>query len=344
MMQGTRMKRILFAGLAAAAAWSCQPPRQDPGLQVAAAGVAAAPASDRHTRRPFDEALVIGTLQILAHDSLQGRKPGTEGHAKAQAYLVEKFRALGIDSLGPGYLQPFEAKLRGGGVVPAANIVGVIRGANFPEKYVVVGAHYDHVGVEDGQIHNGADDNASGVGGLLGIASYLKSKPPKHSVLLVAFDAEESGLQGAKHFVAHPAVPLSKVVVMVNMDMISRSDAQEVYASGAGHYPFLKHHLLVAGKAVEPVAMKLGHDVPPKSRNDAQDWTQSSDHGPFHNAGVPYVYFGVEDHPHYHKPSDDFETIDREFYLNVVDLVLRSVVEFDQHLGLIEQQRLQQRR
>lgn len=308
-------------------------PTSDVGLKMAS----------ESNRLSFDEHLVIATLRTLSSDEYQGRKTGTDGHKMAKEYVLRNFKQMGLIPINDTYEQPFNATLRGEKEeVQATNLIGYIKGSLHPDKYIAIGAHYDHVGVHSGEIHNGADDNASGVGGLLGMMSYFKERPPKHSILFLAFDAEESGLQGAKYFVANPTLPIKNIVMMLNMDMISRSDVKELYASGTHHYPFLKPHLIVADRAHPTVNLKFGHDKPRRTPADMQDWTSSSDHGPFHEAGIPYIYFGVEDHPHYHKPTDDFETINQEFYLNTVDLILDATTEFDKHLGLIEQQRIQQ--
>lgn len=282
----------------------------------------------------FDHKLALGALKYLSSDELEGRKPGTEGHDKAKAYIKKQFELLGVKPLGNNYEQAFRVLLRREkDSVEASNLVGYIKGSYHPEKYIVIGAHYDHVGIRNGKIYNGADDNASGVGGLLAMGSYFQKYPPEHSILFLAFDAEESGLQGSRFFVENPFVELEQIAMMINMDMISRNDKGELYACGTNHYPYLAKFLKDAEKKKEQVSLRLGHDKPSMG---SDDWTNSSDQAPFHKANIPFIYFGVEDHPHYHKPTDDFETINVDFYLDCVDLILQSVKNFDQELGTVE--------
>lgn len=197
---------------------------------------------------------------------------------------------------------------------------------------MVVTAHYDHLGVHDGQIFNGADDNASGVAGLLAVAEAFKAKPPRHEVWVVFFDAEEMGLQGARAFVAKPPVPVERIALNVNFDMISKNAKGELYAAGGSTQPWVKT-MLEAMAPTTPVTLKLGHDTGPLDSFD--NWTMQSDHGPFAQAGIGWVYFGVEDHPEYHKPTDDFATIPQAFFRKAVDTVVYATRVFDDQLGTL---------
>jgi Zn-dependent M28 family amino/carboxypeptidase len=123
----------------------------------------------------------------------------------------------------------------------------------------------------------------------------------------------------------------------VNMDMVSRSEAGELYAAGTYHYPFLFPLVeRVAERA--PVTLLTGHDRPDLPPGD--DWTLSSDHGAFHEVGIPFIYFGVEDHPGYHNPTDTFENITPEFYVRAVTTVLDFVREADAELAEIHAARM----
>ncbi|HEX5831645.1 MAG TPA: M20/M25/M40 family metallo-hydrolase [Gemmatimonadaceae bacterium] len=282
-----------------------------------------------------DGARLLADLALLADDSMRGRRAGSAENAKARAFIADRFAALGLRQVSgsgmAGWEQPFAFAARGGsGEVRGANVVGMVRGTTLPDRYLVVTAHFDHVGVgppvNGDSIYNGADDNASGTAGLLAIARALAAAPPRHSVLLVAFDAEEMGLRGARAFVADPPVPIASIAVNVNMDMVSHSDAGELYAAGAAHSPRLRAPLeRVAARA--PVTLRLGHDRPVPTAHD--DWTDQSDQGAFHERGIPFVYFGVEDHPDYHRPSDEVRTITPEFFVNAVTTVLAAVRELD---------------
>ena len=141
---------------------------------------------------------------------------------------------------------------------------------------------------------------------VLAAARWFRAHPPRQSVLFVAFDGEEQGLQGARQFVANPPVQLDRVSTVVNMDMIGRGDKNVLFVAGTHHYPELKPAVEDAAKG-RPIAVTFGHDQP--GLRQGEDWTQSSDHGPFHAARVPFLYFGVEDHPDYHKPTDTADKI-----------------------------------
>ncbi|HEY8479206.1 MAG TPA: M20/M25/M40 family metallo-hydrolase, partial [Spirillospora sp.] len=198
---------------------------------------------------------------------------------------------------------------------------------------IVLTAHFDHVGIgrpdEAGDsIYNGADDNASGTAALLALARYFREHTPAHSIVFAALDAEEMGLQGARAFVRTPPIPLDAVVINVNMDMVGRNDAGELYVAGTYHYPFLKPVVeRIAERA--PVRLLMGHDSPDLPQG--QDWTSASDHGAFHAAGIPFLYFGVEDHEDYHRPTDEFDGIQPEFYSAAVRTVLATVLELDRN-------------
>ena len=257
---------------------------------------------------------------------MEGRSPAQPSIAKAREYVKRRFAESGLEPIGTDLEQPFEIKRRGGtGTVAGVNYVGLIKGSKFPEKYIVVTAHYDHVGIRDGKIYNGADDNASGTSALFALASYFKKDRPDHSLIFVAFDAEEMGLQGARHFVGNLPVPKESILLNVNMDMLSRNDKGELYAAGTFHNPHLRPALEKAQKKAK-VKLLLGHDRPEQGRDD---WTNQSDHGAFHAAKIPFIYFGVEDHADYHRPTDDFANIQPEFYVGAVETVIGAVKELD---------------
>jgi len=291
-------------------------------------------AAARETATPhskvIDAARLLRDLETLSADDMQGRKTGTEGGAKARAYVVEAFKKFGLKPFGASYLQPFSFE-RGGKTYAGNNIVGYVEGKSKPARQLVVSAHYDHVGVIRDEIYNGADDNASGVAALLAMADYFNRHKPAHSIVFVAFDAEELGLQGSQWFVKSPPLDLKTVVAEVNMDMVSHNDRNELYAAGAFPYPFLKPYLdRVAAAAT--VHLIEGHDDPKLGKDD---WTFMSDQGAFHKVGIPFVYFGVEDHKDYHKPTDDFANINQEFFVRATETILSTVKLFDENLDAI---------
>ena len=267
-----------------------------------------------------DSTALLSHVYELSADSYKGREAGTPENEKARTYIENYFDGLDLHRFNGSYRAPFEAGI---------NVIGYIQGTENPHAYIVVTAHFDHLGIRNGEIYNGADDNASGTAALMELAAYFRRHPLKHSIIFAALDAEEKGLQGARAFVANPPVPASTIGVNVNMDMISYTDKNELYASGTYHYPFLKPYLETVATASE-VTLLFGHDIPGTGHDD---WTLSSDHGPFHQTwGLPFVYFGVEDHPNYHQPTDDFENINPAFFVDAVETILAAIVKLDAHL------------
>ncbi len=273
------------------------------------------------TTPTLDTDQIIEDIRTLSSDEMQGRLVGTEGNAMAREYIINRFQEMELPVFQGSYEHNFSVERNNGDLVEGTNIIGVVKGES--DSMIVITAHYDHLGVRDTLIFNGADDNASGTSGLLAMADYFTQVTPKHTLVFAALDAEEGGLNGARAFVRDSTL-MEKVVLNINMDMISQNDKNELYAVGTYHYPELKPILETIDTG--ELSLLFGHDRP---EDGNQDWTFASDHGPFHAAGIPFVYFGVEDHEHYHQPSDTFETIPKEFYKNSVQLILNAVLALD---------------
>ena len=269
-------------------------------------------------------------LTILSADDMEGRGAGTPGGERARNYIVSRFEELGIAAPPMGRLQPFTAEGRsheGRRTFNGVNILGLVPGTRVGNRYIVVTAHYDHVGMYGGEIYNGADDNASGVATMLALAEELKRNPPEHSVLFVAFDGEERGLLGAKHFVEAPPFPLEAIALNLNFDMTARAETDGfLWVTGTYQHPTLRPLLEGIGP-VGPVSLAFGKDTPQDTGSD--NWVSASDHGAFHAAGVPFLYLGVEFHPDYHKPSDDAERITPAVFQSATDLSIRSFRALD---------------
>jgi Zn-dependent M28 family amino/carboxypeptidase len=267
-------------------------------------------------------------VRDLASPQYEGRRTGTRGGRAALAYIRRAFERVGLTPAGVrGFDQPFRFQQ-----TTAVNLIGRVLGTRPDSKTLVVTAHYDHLGLRNGAIYHGADDNASGVAALLAIAQYVTARPLGHPVLFVALDAEEQGLLGATTFLDRPPVPITRIALNVNLDMVSRSDTNEVYVAGTYHYPGLKP-ILEGVQRRSTVRVLFGHDEPKGSHNPLEDWTFQSDHGAFHKLGVPFLYFGVEDHPDRHKPTDTVDRINSEFLRRVVETVLDALIALDQHLS-----------
>lgn len=245
-------------------------------------------------------------VETLASDSLQGRDAGEEGGRMAAEYIVS---LLGEWSIGPladdGYLQPFVVN-----GCEMNNILAVIPGKS--DEYVVVGAHYDHVGIgvaiDGDSCYNGADDNASGVSAVMHIARAVKKmrKTPQRGIVFAFWDGEEKGLLGSRHFVENCAF-LSHVSAYMNFDMIGRGPVDNpkhvTYFYTASHPAFgdwLKEDMELRGFSFVP---------------DYRAWDKpvgGSDNAWFAKNGIPIVWYHTEGHPDYHRPSDTADKIDYE--------------------------------
>jgi Zn-dependent M28 family amino/carboxypeptidase len=163
---------------------------------------------------------------------------------------------------------------------------------------------------------------------MLETAAQVAAHPVRHSVVFVAFDAEEQGLQGSKYFVAHPPLPLDRLRLVINLDMVSRSDTTTIVVSGTSVDPALKDLVSKAAQG-RHLSIAFGHDRPIYFAGGVEDWTNQSDQGPFHDAGVRTLYFGVEDHPDYHQPTDTADKIPRAFFAEVAELVMQTLIDAD---------------
>jgi len=275
-----------------------------------------------------DSARIVEDLRVLAHDSMEGRRTGEPGNEKARRFILSGFREAGLREPPGGFVRTFEVRGRRDTtqVVQGANVAGYVPGTEPNLGAIILTAHFDHLGIRNGEVYNGADDNASGTAALISMARYVAAHPLRHTVVFAALDAEEMGLRGARAFV-DDGWP-DKMVLNVNMDMISRSDSL-LFVAGTHHYPALRP-ILETVENRPPVVLAFGHDE--AGVEGMQDWTGSSDHRAFHAEGVPFLYFGVEDHPDYHRPTDDVEAIDPAFLLNAVRVILSAVVTLDSEL------------
>ncbi len=279
------------------------------------------------THAQIDSSQLVKDVKTLAADKMEGRKTGSKGNRMAQFYLLDRLKQLRLNQFNHTFEQPFYFT-RGQNRIMGTNLYGYIPGR--VDSFIVISAHYDHVGIRKtagttDSIFNGADDNASGVATLLAIAKYYKEHRPKYNLIFAAFDAEEMGLQGAKAFVARPPVPTSKIILNINMDMVSHNDKNELYVCGTTPYPALKARVAAAARRSR-VKLPFGHD---RESDGDQNWITQSDHYEFHKAKVPFLYFGVEDHADYHKVTDEFERINLSFFYRAAGAVLEVVKEFN---------------
>ncbi len=263
----------------------------------------------------------------LADDAMQGRGPGSEGHEAAAEYIAEQFRAAGLEPAGDdgSYFQSFQITGENDQEITVRNVLGVIPGGNeeWSDQSVVLSAHYDHLGLgwpdakagNKGQVHNGADDNASGVAVMLELARTLgKSMEPMRSVVFAAFTAEEAGLLGARHYVkSMQRYPAAKAMGNLNVDTVGRLGDNKLLVLGSGSAREWKF-IFMGASFVTGVQTEM----------PTQD-IDSSDQVAFIEAGVPGVQFFSGASPDYHKPSDTADKLDYNGLVKVASVVREGV-------------------
>jgi hypothetical protein len=274
----------------------------------------------------IDSLQLMKDIRTLSSDKFEGRRTGSKGNRMAQFYLKDRFKQIGIQPYHNTYEYPFFFP-EGDKQTMGTNLFGYIKGKS--DSIIVVSAHYDHLGIKKGEqkdsIYNGADDNASGVGALLAIAAYFTKYTPEHTLIIVAFDGEEEGLQGAKAFLKQPPVPAARMVLNINMDMVSRNDKNELYVCGLNQFPQLAKYVDLNNSSSK-IKLLSGHD---HKEDGANNWINQSDHYEFYKMKIPALYFGVEDHPDYHHLSDEFEHIQPSFYYQATQRVLKVLLTAD---------------
>ena len=316
---------------------ACQPART-PAQATLATGPAAA-----------DSAALRRDVAWLADDALEGRATGTPGNDSAALYLARRFQSLGLEaplaaSAGcaaapkgappclAGYAQPFTARsaaLAHSGQpfeLPTRNVVAILPGGDpaLRDEYVVIGAHFDHLGratsgaLDPGAgdaIRNGADDNASGTAAVLELARLLARRPPARSLVFVAFSGEELGLLGSQFLVEHPPVPLDDVRAMLNFDMVGRLRDDRLIVYG------------VASAAELPAIVDAANLAPRLTISAVGDGFGPSDHSSFYAKGIPVLHFFTDLHEDYHRATDDAPLVSAAGMARVVDFAERIVRE-----------------
>ena len=280
----------------------------------------------------------LATVRYLADDALEGRLAGSHGERCAAAYIAARFEALGLAGAGTDgtYFQevpvPAAAGANPHGPDPHAtatgrNVVALLRGSDpdLRDEIVVIGAHYDHLGLGgsgslapgESAIHNGADDNASGVAALLQAATRLsQGERPARSILFIAFTGEESGLLGSAFFARSPTLDLDRAHAMLNMDMVGRLEADPLIVYGVG----------TAAEWTQIVEREADHAGIAVALQP--DGVGPSDHTSFYLRDIPVLHFFTNTHADYHKPSDDWDRVDIagiERVSGLVSAIARSV-------------------
>jgi hypothetical protein len=270
---------------------------------------------------------LIGAVKVLAGPKLEGRESGSQGGHAAAKYLAEQFAKRKLKPGGPDgrFEQPFYGAYQ--------NVLGVLPGRD-PElknEYILIGAHYDHLGYGSGGtprgpwgvMYPGADDNASGTSALLELAQALEflSKPPRRTIVFAAWDAEERGLYGSTYWASHPTAPINKVAAAFNLDMIGMLRDNRVtvlgFRTGAGW-----RRLLAEQNAQSHFQFEFEWAMRPEA-----------DHYPLFDKGIPILMLYTGMHDEYHRPSDKPETLNPPGMSRVVRLVFGMMVELAERPG-----------
>ncbi|MDT3282397.1 M28 family peptidase [Shewanella scandinavica] len=267
------------------------------------------------------------TVTILSSDEFEGRKTQTQGAAKSRDYIKQQFQGLGLQPWGADFIVPFEYQTfftQENG----ANVVATAMATEPTNRWRIIVAHYDHLGMSGSKIYHGADDNASGVAAMLAIAKHWQQQfaqqsntLPKVNLMFVATDAEEPGLYGSIALVEQlkTRLPEATFELMLNLDMVSHPGRPYgIYLEGSRNFTQFNQFKPLLNQQ-NRLCIKLSHPKPVGRSIQSTDWLRASDHYPFHKANIPWLYFGVPTHPQYHTPEDTVETIDITFLAAVTE-------------------------
>lgn len=263
-------------------------------------------------------------LTVIASDEMQGRDTGSEGQKKAGRYIIDFYKkhGVGFPKGASDYYQHIPSAdlnaRRNENLPDSENIWAFIEGSEKPEEIVVVSAHYDHVGMKNGEIYNGADDDGSGTVAIMEIAAaFQKAKDeghgPKRSILILHMTGEEHGLLGSRYYTQNPLFPLANTIADVNIDMIGRRDPfhennnNYVYLIGSD---YLSSDLYKVCEDVNKKNDFLTIDYKYNDKNDPNRYYYRSDHYNFAKKGIPVVFLYNGEHADYHKPTDKVSKIE----------------------------------
>jgi Peptidase family M28 len=263
-------------------------------------------------------------LYIIADDNMEGRNTGEPGQKRAGEYLINEYKKNGI-SFPKGasdFYQKVPSDFMKRGFAPklndSENIWAFIEGSEKPEEIIVISAHYDHVGMKNGEVFNGADDDGSGTVALLEIAqAFNEAKKqgfgPKRSILFLHVTGEEHGLHGSRYYSENPLFPIENTVADINIDMIGRRDTLHpktnnyIYVIGSDR---LSSELHTINEEVNAKYTQLELDYKYNDRKDPERIYFRSDHYNFAKKGIPAIFFFNGIHADYHQSSDTPDKIE----------------------------------
>jgi Zn-dependent M28 family amino/carboxypeptidase len=253
-------------------------------------------------------------LYVYASDYFQGRETGTVGQRRAVDFLQNFYSTQGIEEAKgtDNYTQPMKLNIKGV-EVETENVAAIIKGSKFPEEYIVISSHLDHIGIKNGEINNGADDDGSGTVALLEIAEAFKmaadvGQGPKRSLIFLHVTGEEKGLLGSSYYANNPLYPLTQTMTNLNVDMIGRTDPKRedkdpnyIYLIGADR---LSQDLHDISEATNTKYTQFKLDYTFNEEKDPNRFYYRSDHYNFAKNNIPVIFYFSGTHEDYHKPGD----------------------------------------
>lgn len=283
----------------------------------------------------LNETTLIADLATLSSAQMLGRKTGSTGSFKAKRFLQSRFKTIGLANFSehPEYIQVFPFP-RSTSDNRGYNIIGWLKGTKYANQFIIVSAHYDHLGTKGRHIFYGADDNASGVAALLAVAGKVSELGLAHSVIFLATDAEEKGLLGAKAFVNNLPINKNAIQLNINLDMLGEGGRRhKLYAT----FSRGSQQLAELVKNVSDIAgfcLINGHRKSQRFSQSLQkiNWRKASDHAAFSKVNIPYLFIGGGEHNRYHTPKDNFENINQKFYVTAVEtawLILQAADAYE---------------
>ena len=278
-------------------------------------------------------------LYIYASDSFEGRETGTKGQKMASNFLRGYYAGLNIENAKgtTNYFQTMILTIAGDSIeVKTENVAAIIKGKKYPDEYLVISAHLDHIGIKNGEINNGADDDGSGNVALLEIAEAFKKaeedgKGPNRSILFLHVSGEEKGLLGSKYYTENPLYPLEKTFANLNIDMIGRTDPKRedsnpnyIYLIGSDKLSTKLHQV---SEEINNKYVNLILDYAYNADDDPNRFYYRSDHYNFAKNNIPVIFYFNGTHDDYHKPTDTAEKINYDLLKKRTQLIFYTAWE-----------------
>jgi Zn-dependent M28 family amino/carboxypeptidase len=266
---------------------------------------------------------------------MAGRKFGSVESTQAQNYIEASLIENNVYPFQEKFRHPFEHKIffsKKEGV----NIIGYVKGTRFPNQYIVLSAHYDHLGKKGSRVYNGADDNASGTAAVLAFSEAIAKMPLKHSIIFLFTDGEEVNLLGAKAFIEQQKQLLPKIMLNINIDMIagSKNTKRLHYIDKRLDKILAKNeiNLLAALSKSSKIKIKRGFKKSITRTNHSSNLINASDHASFNRKHIPFIYFGVGEHKNYHTVHDDFYNVNLPFFTQASQSIFQYLMFFDENI------------